>query len=151
MDRGERNATAVGRTDLVCRRCGRRNPSIDIWCGRCGANLDWHGEKVTSASGQRALAQRPAMRESKTPRPALHWTWPTSFAAAAALAKTNAGLLAHFINARFYELRRAFELRREAARRSQSPSAVQRLQSLSSATAGHLREGSARWSPRSSA
>src|SRR5919204_1314824 len=148
MTRGERNATVAGRTDLLCRRCGHRNPSIDIWCGRCGANLDWHGEKVASSSAARATAPRQASpRRPSTPRPALHWTWPTSFAHAAALAKTNAGLLAHFVNARFYELRRAVEARREAARRSQTPSPVQRLQSISSATASRLREGSARWSP----
>jgi hypothetical protein len=37
---------AGSRTLIRCRGCGQRNLGIDIWCARCGRNLEWEGEPL---------------------------------------------------------------------------------------------------------
>lgn len=69
----DRRRQGGNRTTIRCRRCGQRNLGIDIWCSRCGSNLDFEGEVQPEPSGaesRRLRAHRSGNGSRATARPA---------------------------------------------------------------------------------
>lgn len=56
---------------IICAQCGERNPDRTAFCGRCGAFLEWEGERLADpAAGQAGGAVEPGTPATSRDEPA---------------------------------------------------------------------------------